>query len=91
MPFSGLSSEESDPAIKIYPDPTTDFLIIEQAGFKEETSIFIYNLQGQLLLRQAIHQPKAKIDVSSFTSGVYILKFKGNHEVSAAKYVFTKP
>lgn len=91
VPFSGMSSEGGDPAIKIYPDPATDFLIIEQTGFKEGTSVSIYNLQGQLLLRQAIHQPKVKIDVSSFASGLFILRFTGNNEVSTVKYVFTKP
>lgn len=91
MPFSGMSSEDSNPDIKIYPDPATDFLIIEQAGFKEKTSVSIYNLQGHLLLQQAMLQPRESLDISSFASGVYILKFSGNNEVSAVKYVFTKP
>jgi len=91
LPFSGMSSEDSAPFIKIYPDPATDFLIIEQPGFKEETTVSIYNLQGQLLLRQVLLQPKESINISSFASGVFILMLSGNNEVTAAKYVFTKP
>ncbi|HNW69273.1 MAG TPA: T9SS type A sorting domain-containing protein [Bacteroidales bacterium] len=90
-PFSGMANENSDLGIKIYPDPATEFLIIEQAEFKEETSISIYNLQGQLLLMQTMFQSKEKIDISSFASGVLIIKLSNNSGVSAVKFVFTKP
>jgi len=89
LPFSGMYHENNGSAIKIYPDPATGFLIIEQSGFNEETSVSIFNMQGQLLLMQAMLSPKESIDISSFASGVLIIKLSNSDGVSAVKYVFT--
>lgn len=59
--------------VKIYPNPVSDFVIISDF----ELPIELYNLNGQLMTSNDINfvsPGKAKIDLSTFIQGFYILK-----------------
>jgi len=63
-------------AFKIYPVPTKDELIISsQMGAMKYLQIF--DLTGKLLLKRTINSNTAKIDVQSFSKGVYVLEVDG--------------
>ncbi len=69
-------------SIKVYPNPTEDILFIEYAGYDVAT-MEIINISGQILWKNNIVSEITEIDVSKFTSGIYLLKIiTSNGEVS---------
>lgn len=61
--------------IKVYPNPATDLITIESAG-KELQSVHIYDLKGQMLIKQMPAQAGQSISIGHLQPGVYILKAK---------------
>ena len=59
----------ADASEMIYPNPTDGIINIKMAAFKEAT---IYNLSGKRILRSTDN----RIDVSSLSEGVYIIKLE---------------
>ncbi|MBL4650006.1 MAG: T9SS type A sorting domain-containing protein [Aureispira sp.] len=65
---------------RVYPNPTSNFLQIE---LKNETDDFVFELfnhTGQLLLRTK----KNKIDVSTFSKGMYYLKIINTEKLESS-------
>ncbi|NRB65122.1 MAG: T9SS type A sorting domain-containing protein, partial [Saprospiraceae bacterium] len=62
--------ETEEGSIRIYPNPTHDNVFIDTDI--SHYSIDIYDLSGKLLYRSRLHT--AKIDVSHFKKGVYLIK-----------------
>ena len=59
----------ADASEMIYPNPTDGIINIKMAAFKEAT---IYNLSGKKIMRSTYD----RIDVSSLSEGVYIIKLE---------------
>ena len=55
----------------IYPNPTSNYLIIE--GLTEKSNLKIYNQEGKLILQKIIYVDE-RIDVTALKSGVYFLQ-----------------
>jgi len=53
----------------------------------EHSVIFIYNLQGQILLQQQMQQGKTDIDISELAKGVYIVRLYSNARVEAGRII----
>jgi hypothetical protein len=70
--LQNLRSTEND--LMIYPNPATVKLTIDMLKPNACHTISIYNISGQLLIRQLTQQCKTIIDISGFNKGVYILK-----------------
>ena len=62
--------DADEPTCRIYPNPTQDMLVVENAG---DDKAFIIDLNGQLLQRVAINGDHATINVTSLPQGDYIL------------------
>ncbi|MBP0903014.1 chondroitinase-B domain-containing protein [Mariniflexile gromovii] len=59
--------------IKVYPVPTKDELIISSLN-KNIGTIEIFDITGKLLMKKTNNSTLAKINVSTFSKGIYILK-----------------
>jgi len=69
------SSLADDLAINIFPNPTSDILIIEHNNEQELISIELLNTNGKLMLQQETSRLiQEVVDVSRFNTGVYVLK-----------------
>ncbi|WP_027395377.1 T9SS type A sorting domain-containing protein [Aquimarina latercula] len=73
-----LSTEEFQPengAIKIFPNPVSDFFTIRTPNIDHYTAS-IYNLNGQEVLTQEINTSMInhQIDISSLAQGTYVLR-----------------
>lgn len=64
----------SDVELLIMPNPVSDFVNIGMMEAMEEISI--YNSQGQLVLFEETSEGSIRMDLSSLSSGMYILKVK---------------
>lgn len=63
---------EASVIIKTSPNPVTGYLRIESTS--EITSLRLYNLNGNLIYASTINCETADIDMSRYSSGIYILK-----------------
>ncbi len=60
--------------LSVYPNPTNAKIYFETSEFIQNEKINIYNNLGQVVAQKSIDNSKS-IDLSSLSSGVYILKF----------------
>jgi hypothetical protein len=70
------NSFEDDNAIKIYPNPVNDFLILNVENNAEGFDLELYNELGQIVLKSKISNgvTSKTLDLSSIYSGIYFLK-----------------
>lgn len=63
--------------IKTYPNPVGDHLNIAPGIARESVSVEVYNLNGQLVLReQCEFQEEPRLDVSAVQRGMYVLRLR---------------
>jgi hypothetical protein len=72
--------------LNLYPNPASEKVTII-TDVTEHSVISIYNLQGQILLRQQIQQGKTDIDISELAKGVYILRLYSNARVEVGRII----
>ncbi|MFK5879475.1 MAG: endonuclease [Flavobacteriaceae bacterium] len=64
--------EENKVTLKLYPNPTSDFISI--SGLTNESEVEIYDTLGKKILVKTIESNQNKIDVSQLKPGVYLFK-----------------
>ena len=76
-------------AIKIYPNPTTEKVIMEITGWETlQTGVFkLYSLAGQLLQEQPVHSLNTTISLSGLPKGAYLLKVQINDQLEDWKII----
>jgi hypothetical protein len=65
---------ETGVEVKVYPNPTQDFVTIHLSKIMEKSSYLLFDLSGKLLEQKNIESTDAKIDMTGFAEGAYILK-----------------
>ncbi len=73
----------SDDNINIYPNPTTDFIHINNKANVKIQSIHIYSVDGRVI--KQINKPTEKIDCRDWKEGIYILKMKTDKGTASYK------
>ena len=76
--FSGVNTENMEvlaPKLKIYPNPVSNFLMIDLNNKNELSIVKIYDIYGQIAIAERI--TKNKINVSSLNSGIYFISING--------------
>ena len=76
--------EETLPNINIYPNPSKDWVKID--GISEVSDVQIFDITGKLVLQQE-YQIDDRIDISSLTTGMYILNIRNSEGVSSKKII----
>jgi hypothetical protein len=80
----GIHSFENNDFISLFPNPSTDNITIE---IMYDSEIEILNIEGQILKRLKIRDNKTIIDVSAFSSGVYIIRAKTDKGFTTKKFI----
>ena len=72
--------ENFDIAVKVYPNPTTDIVIINADNLSLLKSIDIYDLNGRLLNTVLVDNINTEItiDLSTYSKGIYLLSLQGD-------------
>jgi len=78
-PSLGLD-EHNHLDISIYPNPTTDYLFIDNST---SNNIFVYNIIGKELIKESGN----RINVSSLSKGVYFIKVSDGVNSSTKKFI----
>ncbi|WP_177761748.1 T9SS type A sorting domain-containing protein [Flavobacterium sp. I3-2] len=71
--------------LKIYPNPTSDFVTVEGLDF--EAKYFIYDLNGKILQSDSNINNNENISLYNYTSGIYILKIENKEGVYLQKII----
>lgn len=72
--YLGTKENAIKKAFKLYPNPSTDFVIIENV--EKNLKLKINDLSGKILFETLTSDKTQKIDVSSFAIGQYILSIE---------------
>ncbi|MCL9769953.1 GEVED domain-containing protein [Flavobacterium sp. HXWNR69] len=64
----GVNDNSFDTKIKVYPNPTSDYINIE--SLSEIKKVTVYNMMGQMVLNTISN----KVDISNLSSGTFILE-----------------
>ncbi len=70
--FTGINNSNIE-SLNIYPNPTSDILILELTNSNQDQKISLYNVHGRLILEKYISY-RTELDVSDLESGVYIIR-----------------
>ncbi|NLF42639.1 MAG: T9SS type A sorting domain-containing protein [Bacteroidales bacterium] len=71
---SAIGNSPSDKGLlSVYPNPANKTIIVDNIPHGTET-IFVYNLNGALVLKQDIDNVIESIDISSLPKGLFILR-----------------
>jgi hypothetical protein len=79
--MTGIQPPSSDPQIKLYPNPTTDYLNIS-LGLPGDNSCIISDVSGRIVLEKTYHGQNFRIDLRGFPTGVYLLRIKEKQSLS---------
>lgn len=71
-------------SLKIYPTPTKDYIYIKGGNNYNSYNYSIYNTLGQEVIQS---KSTNKIDVSTLTNGIYILKLQVNNSIISRKII----
>ena len=70
---SNINGFINDSNLKIYPNPTSDKLVVELCNTISNNDLFVLNSLGQVVYSSVI-QNKAIVNLSDFENGVYFIK-----------------
>ena len=66
--------------IKVYPNPTSDFVTVHFSKVMEKPTYLLFDLSGRLIQQKNIESTDAKIDMTQFAGGSYILKVNSGQQ-----------
>ncbi len=66
-----------DVKIKVYPNPTSDFVMMHLNKTVEKTTYLLFDITGKLIQQKNMESTDTKIDLNGVANGSYILKLKG--------------
>lgn len=72
-------------SVKLYPNPTSNVLNIESLGNIQ--SISVLNVLGQEVLNEEVNAATFTLDVSTLTSGIYVIKTRIDGNESSTKFI----
>jgi hypothetical protein len=74
--ITAIQEEEEDSYdISIYPNPASDYIVVDQNLVKESyNQTYFYNVSGQLKMVVNTYDGENKIDIQNLSKGIYILK-----------------
>jgi hypothetical protein len=63
---------------KLYPNPTSSNLTVELSRLKESSTLFIYNMVGEIVLNEIIADGEAvkQLDLSGLPKGLYVMTLR---------------
>ena len=69
----------------VYPNPVSNLVYITTP--KNNYTLGIYNIQGQLMSTPAVYSGSQTIDYSQYTKGIYLMKFTSNDQTKIFKII----
>ncbi len=87
---AGINSTADAPStVQIFPNPAKDIISIkcEASEISANTFAAIYNIQGQMLLKQPVYNENSEINLEGLAKGIYVLKLNSLGKTSTSRIV----
>jgi hypothetical protein len=90
--FAGrhVAEEEVAGTMSVYPNPTTGIFKVTLSEVKEEANILVTDMAGRVIFRRILNKdaaPETSFDLSSLSSGMYLVTVKDGDRSYRAKIV----
>ncbi len=72
--------------LTLYPNPATTTLKIESTEISKQTTMKIFNTQGQLVYQSTFDTQHSTFDISSFPTGLYYLHLQSDEGIAMKKF-----
>jgi hypothetical protein len=82
--ITGINDLSNKLMVNTFPSPVSNMLSIETS---EKAQTEIMNMEGQLMRSFYVNKGNTTIDVSSFSSGIYIIEVKSEYGIAVKKIV----
>ncbi len=66
--------------IKVYPNPTSDYVTVHFSKEVEKPTYRLFDLSGRLIEQKSIETTDAKIDMTGYAGGSYVLKLNSGQQ-----------
>ena len=66
--------------IKVYPNPTSDYVTVHFSKVMEKPVYLLFDFSGRLIEQKNIESNDAKIDMTGYAGGSYILKLNSGQQ-----------
>ncbi|MFA8451279.1 MAG: M1 family aminopeptidase [Bacteroidales bacterium] len=83
----GIDENKDNYSVNIYPNPANSYITIEQPKAYRGGVLNIYNLEGLLIQCIKLDNEKNKIDISTHTPGIYMLRINNEKKVCSRRIV----
>ncbi|MDF1675660.1 MAG: T9SS type A sorting domain-containing protein [Vicingaceae bacterium] len=82
-------SEQDEVKVKVFPNPTTDFVNISLSKSNNNYSYQLYSIDGQLIEENnSINENSIKLNLSDYNAGVYFVNLYSNGEMIHSHKLF---
>jgi len=81
-----LEKEVLDSKVKVYPNPATDFIMVE-SGKMLPSELELYSLDGKRIIKEKSENGNMNIDVSYLPPAVYLYKYENSDGVKSGKVI----
>ncbi len=85
--FIGLSVDEDNSSISIFPNPVLTEIVIQNSGLETIKSIKIFDLSGKLVYITTDVNGNINIDLSNFTAGTYFVEMNIEDRIITKKII----
>ena len=84
---TGINELRSTPddLVQIFPDPATSYINVKSSDLSTK-EIFIYNMQGKLVIETTSSRIEYKIDVSNLPNGLYLMTILSKDKSVRSKF-----
>lgn len=79
----------NDEEIALYPNPANNVVTLEvlQPLFLQNGDVYIYNIQGQLIMQQVINNEKTEINIVQLQQGIYFVRLGSSEGAIIKKFI----
>jgi uncharacterized delta-60 repeat protein len=85
--ITSLDEDDATSSIELYPNPSKDVLNIEGLSSNGKTTISILDMQGRVLMKEAISNAKASVNVKALVAGSYLIKIVSGNKMTTLNFV----
>jgi hypothetical protein len=88
FPSTSGISENKQISMTVFPNPCINNLNIkiDEQGFSENRFLEIFNLAGEKIVQLQVEHSNIQLDVSTYPSGIYFIKFMSNSSMWSGKF-----
>lgn len=86
---TGIEEKDIDLTTSVYPNPTTDFILLKVENTKSKHFTFqLYDIQGKILLNKKVESNETSISMAYLANTIYFIKvLNNNNEVKIFKII----